>query len=334
MALSSDFMYVSNFSAGMGVYIPQLTVIMIQMIIDKIILVIYAIVLISSVIQTFWKNKYIDRLFASMNEGYSDGKFRLNQVYFRKQIFKCYRFDERFSYIPNPNRSILFIIVTHIQILILIAMRTSIDKRSELVNDCSTFYDPYQILQCENNRDPCRFNDTETAPKCSYYYFEVNNVILTITSIITWHYSLRYLIVKLVRFIRWILFCDNDQPRRLCFCCQATPCILRCLMYLQYIMFWLYLFFVILCGFAWNISWFHMPMDLLGSAWMAILMTIDRLCALSLAFSPELIQNWLDATANGDVLRDLESKGLLLTNIEPLIHLTDKKTKTSFSIKG
>jgi hypothetical protein len=50
-----------------------------------------------------------------------------------------------------------------------------------------------------------------------------------------------------------------------------------------------------------------------------------------MAFDPELIENWLNATGNGATLLDWESKGLLLVNVEPLVHLTNKKTETSAS---
>jgi hypothetical protein len=50
-----------------------------------------------------------------------------------------------------------------------------------------------------------------------------------------------------------------------------------------------------------------------------------------MAFAPELIQNWLNATSNGDALLDWETKELLLANVEPLIHLTNKKTEASTS---
>lgn len=190
----------------------------------------------------------------------------------------------------------------------------------------SIIYYPYQILECENKRDPCQFNYTEIAPKCTYYHFELINVITMVTSIITWHYALRYLIVKLIRLVRWALFRDNDQPRRLCCCCRVSPCTLRCLMYLQYIYLWLYYSIIILCGFLWNLSVFCLSINLLGSTWTPFLMAGDRLCTLILALAPELIQNWLDATSNGKILHDFESKGLLLTKAEPLIYLTNKKT--------
>jgi hypothetical protein len=64
---------------------------------------------------------------------------------------------------------------------------------------------------------------------------------------------------------------------------------------------------------------------------MPILIAGDRLCTLGSAVSPELIQNWLNATSNGEVLKTFKSKGLLLANVEPLIYLTNNKTKISTS---
>jgi hypothetical protein len=50
-----------------------------------------------------------------------------------------------------------------------------------------------------------------------------------------------------------------------------------------------------------------------------------------LALAPELLQNWLDATANGEILELLEQKELLLTKVEPLVYLIKKKTEFSTS---
>jgi hypothetical protein len=283
--------------------------------------------------QTLWKNKWIDHLLARMNAAYSDGKFQTSQVCFRQQIITCYQFDRRFSHIPNPNRLILFIISIHIQVLILIAIRTVLTRRSEVINDCFLFPYPYQILECDNKRDPCRLNDTDTAPKCTYYHFELANIITMVTSVITWHYALRYFVVKLIRLVRWTLFRDDDQPRKLCCCCRTTPRMLRYIMYFQYISLWLYLLFQIISGFVWNISLFRIAINLLGSTWMPILIAGDRLCTLGSAVCPELLQNWLNATSDGEVLKDFKSKGLLLANVEPLIYLTNNKTKISTSTK-
>jgi hypothetical protein len=324
-----------NYSVDLELYIFHSTIKTVNATSEKVVLAVYLIVLVLSLIQTFWKNKYIDRLLARMNEAYSDGKFESSQVCFRQQIMTCYRFDQRFSYIPHPNRSILFIISTHIQVLTLVAIRTLATRQSELINDCFSFHSPYQVLQCEGARDPCQLNDTETAPKCSYYLFEQTNFITMVTSVITWHYALRYLVVKLVRFVRWILFRDNDQPRMLYWCCcRATPCALRWLMRFQYIALWIYLFFIIFCGFMWNISLFNMSIDYLGPVWTPIFVAADRLFTLSLALAPEFIQNWLDATSNGEVLADFESKELLLANVEPLVYLIDRKTKFSTSTEN
>ena len=53
-----------------------------------------------------------------------------------------------------------------------------------------------------------------------------------------------------------------------------------------------------------------------------------------MALVPELLQNWLDATANGEVLQVFESKGLLLANVEPLVYLTNKKPESSILSKN
>ncbi|CAF3212617.1 unnamed protein product [Rotaria sp. Silwood2] len=121
--------------------------------------------------QTFWKNKHIDRVLTYMNEAYSDGKFESNEVYFRGQLMTCYRFDQRFSHIPNPNLLVLPIIATHVHVLMFVAINTLLDRRNESIDDCFKFHDPYEVLQCENNIDPCRVNNTENIPKCTYYYF-------------------------------------------------------------------------------------------------------------------------------------------------------------------
>lgn len=83
-------------------YIFQSTIKTINKVSDKIALAVYAIVLVISIIQTFWKNKRIDRLLAYVNEAYSDGKFESSRVCFRRQIITCYRFDQHFSYVPHP----------------------------------------------------------------------------------------------------------------------------------------------------------------------------------------------------------------------------------------
>ena len=299
---------------------------------EKVILSVAAIILVLSIVQTFWKNKRLDRLLASMNEAYSDGQFQSSQVCFRQETMTSYRFDQHFSHIPHPNRSILFIIATHIQVLILVAIGTVYIRRSELVKDCYSFHYPYEILECENQRDPCQFNDTETAPKCTYYHFELTNFITMVTTVVTWHYALRYFIVKLVRLLRWMLFRNDDQPRRMCCCCcRASPRCLRCLMYFQYIALWLCLSVTIICGFARNLSLYRASIDAFGYIWAPIVLTGERLSILSLAFIPEMIQNWLDTTSNGEVLRDLESKRLLLDNVEPLVYLINKKSDTSTS---
>ncbi|CAF3759888.1 unnamed protein product [Rotaria sp. Silwood1] len=329
------FLSTQNSGVDLESYIFHSTIKTIESVNDKIILVICAIVLILSITQTFLKNKRIDRVLAYLNEAYSDGKFESNQVYFREQIITCYRFDQRFSHIPNPNRSILLIIATHIQVLMLIVIRTLFIRRSEPVHDCFSFHYPYKVLECENSRDPCRLNETESSPKCTYYYFQMTHLIPMVTSIITWHYALRYFVVKLICFVRWALFRDNDQPRMLCWCCgPARPRIIRCSMYLNYIILWCYLFVLILFGFMQNRSPFGIPINMLGSVWAPMLTTIDRFCSLYLGLISELMQNWLDALENGAVLQVFESKGLFLDNVEPLIHLISKETKASTSSKN
>jgi hypothetical protein len=324
----------SNSTVDIELFIFHSTIEQINTVSEKIVFVIYAIVLILSILQTFWKNKRMDRVLAYMNEAYSDGKFESSQVCFRQQIITCYRFDKRFSYIPHPNRAILFVISTHIQVLMLVAIRTLFTRRNELVNDCFSFHYPDKVLQCEDKRDPCRLNDTETDPKCTYYHFEQTNIITMVTSVITWHYALRYLIVKLIRFVQWILFRDDDRPRKWFCCCRITPCMLRGLMYLQYFSLWVYLFLTILLAFLWNRSLYRISIDLFGSVWAPIVIAGDRLFSLNMALVPEMLQNWLDATSNGKVLEVFESKELLLANTEPLVYLTNKKTKTSTSIEN
>jgi hypothetical protein len=120
---------ISNYSTNSELYIFHSTVKTISVISDKIVVGVYAIVLLLSIMQTFCKNKWVDRLLASMNKAYSDGKFELNQVCFREQIISCYLYDQRFSYIPHPSRSILFIGSTHIQVLSLIAIQTLFVRR-------------------------------------------------------------------------------------------------------------------------------------------------------------------------------------------------------------
>ncbi len=321
----------SNFSTDSELYIFHSMMKKITVISDKVILGIYGVVLLLSIMQTFWKNKWIDHVLSYVYKVYSDGKFELNQVYFRQQTISCYRYDRRFSHIPHPSRSILFIASTHLQVLLLISIRTLFVRQSEFVNDCESFHYPYLVLECEDRRDPCEYNSTQIAPKCIYYHFQTTNFITMVTSIITWHYALRYFIIKLIRLVRWFLFRDNDQPRKCCFCCRMTPRMLRFLMCLQYLVLWIYLFFFVFTGFMWNLSMFRASLELSGSAWMPLLTATDRLCTLGMAFGPELIENWLNATGNGATLLDWESKGLLLVNVEPLVHLTNKKTETSAS---
>ncbi|CAF4263133.1 unnamed protein product, partial [Rotaria sordida] len=190
------FLSSPNSGVDLESYIFHSTIKTIESINDKIVLVTYSIVLILSITQTFWKNKRIDRILTYMNEAYSNRKFESNQVCFHAQIITCYKFDQRFSHIPNPSRSILLIIATHIQVLMLIVIKTLFIRRTEPVNDCFSFHYPYKVLECENNRDPCRLNETESIPKCTYYYFEMTHLITMVTSIITWHYALRYFVAK------------------------------------------------------------------------------------------------------------------------------------------
>ncbi len=304
-------------------YIFHSTIEMLELISRKITLVAYSIVLTVSIIQTFWKNKRIDQLFSYMIESYSDRKFESNQVCFDQQRMRCYRSDQRFSFIRNPNRIILLIIAIHIQVLMLIMIKTLFIRRSELVNDCFSFHFPSKVLLCEDNRNPCQSNHTESLPKCFYYYFEMSNIITMVTSLITWHYALRYLVVKLVRFIRWVMFRDDDQPRMLCSCCcRPTRRRIRCIMCFQYIILWLYFFSIILLGFIWNLDVTRISDDILGSGWEPIIIATDRLCSLTTAVAPELLQNWLDVSGKRE-----DPNGFDLANVEPLIHLTNKKIK-------
>ncbi len=80
------FVSSSNSSADLELYIFSSTVTKINAINDKVILVVYAIVLFLSIMQTLWKNKWIDHLLARMNAAYSDGKFQTSQVCFRQLI--------------------------------------------------------------------------------------------------------------------------------------------------------------------------------------------------------------------------------------------------------
>ena len=323
----------SNFSTDLEFYVFHWTVNRVMAFSEKFVVAVYLIILLLSIIQTFWKNKRVDHLLTSMNEAYSHGQFQSNQVSLREVTMTCYQCDQRFSHIPHPNRSILFIIGTHIHVLIVVAIRMLYTRRREFIKDCYSFHSPYEILQCEDQQDPCQFNITGTAPRCTYYYFEASNFITMVTTVVTWHHALRYFIVKLVRLLRWMLFRNDDQPRRVCCCCRASPRCLRRLMYFQYIALWLYLCLTSLAVFLWNKNPFISSLDLLGYIWSPIFLTAERLYTLTLAIVPELIQNWLDKTSNGEILRDLESKGLLLVDVEPLVYLTNKKSETSASTK-
>jgi hypothetical protein len=64
-------------------------------------------------------------------------------------------------------------------------------------------------------------------------------------------------------------------------------------------------FFTILFGFMWNKSVFRIPIDILRFVWTSIIIAEDRLYTLSMALVPELLQNWLDTTLNGEVLLEL-----------------------------
>ncbi|CAF0798481.1 unnamed protein product [Adineta ricciae] len=310
-------------------YVFQSTLELFQGISDKIILSIYSIVLLVSVIQTFWKNKHIDRFLAFMMEAYSDGKFGSSQIYYRQRIITCYRYDQRYSYIPNPNRSILLIFAIHIQTFLMIGIQTVFDRRKESINDCWSFHMPYEVLQCEDQRDPCGYNDTTgTSPKCTFYHFEMAHLITVVTSIVTWHYALRYFVVKLIRFARWAMFRDNDQPRKVCWCCcLATPRYLRFIMYFQYGFFWINILAVVLCGFILNVMIFRLSMNTFGSVWAPIIIAADGICSLFLTVGPELLQNWLNATMNGKVLLIIEQQELYLNKVEPLVSLIDEKVE-------
>ncbi|CAF0840679.1 unnamed protein product [Adineta steineri] len=328
----SIFESTSNSSLDRAIYISRSTTQIIESVYDKITYGVYSIVLILSVIQTFWKNKRINHVLCSIIEAYSDGKFESHQVCLRQQIVTCYRYDKRFSHIPHPNRIMLFITAIHIQLLMYIAVTTLLIRTTILVSDCKSLQLPLEFLQCQNNQDPCPSNGTETPIQCTYYSFEMTNIITMVTSVISWHYGLRYFAVKLIRFIRWTLFHNNDRPRKLFCCrCRATIRRLRCIMYVDYTILWVYLLTTAVLGFAYNINIYQIPVASFGAAWTPILMTVDRLFTLNTALVPELLQNWLDITANGEVLPILESKGLLLTDVEPLIYLTAKKNETSAS---
>ena len=318
MDATSAHVSASNVSNELGFYILYSTVKSVNTIIDKLVLVLFAIALVLTFIQTFWKNKSIDRFLSYLIDAYSDGNLKATFVSYRQQIFTCYQYDQRFSHIPCPKRLIVFIICIHIQILLLIAIKTSIIQKSELVADCSTFPRPYEILQCEQNRDPCRLNDTESVPKCTYYHFDLTNSITTVTSVVTWHYALRYFNVKLIRFIRWAIFSDDDQPRKCCCYFQTKQMVLRCLMYFHYVLLWLYLLTTTVVGFRWDVSAVY---DVIPPDWRPISVTIERLCLVALATIPELLQNWLEATLAGKVLQVFHFEGRLLNNVEPLIYL-------------
>lgn len=297
---------------------------------ERIVLVFYGIAVILSIIQTFWKNKRFDRLLSSINETYSDGKFQSVQICINQKTVKCYKYADRFSYIPNPKRSILFIICTHIQILMLVALRTLITRRSETITDCTTFHYPYEILICENNRDPCEFNKTNIdPPKCIYYHCEMANLITTVTTIITWYYALRYFIIKLVRLVRWINFRDNDHPKKSFCCCRPTVRTLKIVMYIQYCYVWIYLSALIITGFVFKKSLFRSTADTLGYTWSPIVLAIDRISSLGIAFAPELTQNWLQATSDGTLLNLIDSPELSLVNVEHLLHVTNKKSDST-----
>ena len=116
-------------------------------------------------------------------------------------------------------RLILSIIAIHTHILTIIAQRTLLTRRTEPINDCFLFHYPYKVLHCQNNTDPCQLNNTYDVPQCTYYYFEMTHLITMVTSVITWHYALRYFVVRLVGIVRWMMFRANDQPRKFCCCC-------------------------------------------------------------------------------------------------------------------
>jgi len=60
--------------------------------------------------------------------------------------------------------------------------------------------------------------------------------------------------------------------------------------------------------------------DILGSGWEPIIIATDRLCSLTTAVAPELLQNWLDVSGKRE-----DPNGFDLANVEPLIHLTNRK---------
>ena len=331
MAAIGAHVPVSNASNDLGFYILYSTVKSVNTIIDKLVLVLFAIALLLNFIQTFWKNKFINRFLFYLMEVYSDGRLKSTIVSYRQQIFTCYQFDQRFSHIPCPKRLILFIICIHIQILLLITTRTLFIRKSELVNDCYTFPRPYEILQCEQNKDPCRLNGTESIPKCTFYHFELSNFITMVTSVVTWHYALRYFIVKLMRFIQWALFSDDDQLRKCCCYFQMKTMFLRCLMYFHYVLLWLYLLTTIVVGFRWDISAVY---DVIPSDWRPVSVTVERLCLIVLATIPELLQNWLEATLDGKALEVFHFQGRLLNNAEPLTYLINNKELGSDTIEN
>ncbi|UJR17062.1 hypothetical protein I4U23_003959 [Adineta vaga] len=310
----------SNFSDDSEEYIFSSKIQLIEIITGKISYGIYAFAVIFSLIQTFWKNRTIDRLLSTITEAYSDRKLESHQVYLSQQIITCYRYDQRFSYIPHPNRAMVFIFAVHVQILMMIAIRTLFSRQTILVKDCTSLKFPLEMLQCENDQLPCPSNATENVVKCVYYSFQMTNLITMSTSVITWHNALRYSVIKLIRFIRWILFHGNDQPRNLCSCFfPATSRRLRCIMYVNYIILWIYLLATAILGLGWNKTLYRITVDEFGSIWTPFVLAADRIYTLNMALIPELLQNSLDTIKHGDEL--------LLVDVETLIHLTSKKTK-------
>lgn len=323
--------FVSNKSVNMNMemFIFQRTLQTLDMITLKIVLVLYSITLVISVIQTFWNNSRLDRIFASMSKTYSDNRFEEVRIALNGRMIDCYRYDQRFSFIRNPNRLILPIICIHVQVLLLIASRTVFIRRTETINDCWEYHFPSEILQCDSLDDPCHVNATEggKGPKCAFYYFETNHLISMVTSMVTWHYALRYFIVKIVRFIRWIIFTDEDQPRRFCCCCRPTRRVMQCLMYAFYLILWIYFLCIVLVGFIWNFDTTRFPVETLGIYWKPVLLVVDRLCSLTLAVIPELCQNWLKSMGT---LTDVR-----LADHEPMVPLVEKKRGTPIpSIDG
>jgi len=65
--------------------------------------------------------------------------------------------------------------------------------------------------------------------------------------------------------------------------------------------------------------------DILGSGWEPIIIAADRLCSLTTAVAPELLQNWLDVSEKLELSHGSDPNGFDLANVEPLIHLTNKK---------